>query len=45
VDQVLFAFGAAQTAGPVKWIRKLDEVKFNEAIDQTVFLKPRKTGS
>jgi hypothetical protein len=45
VDKVLFAFGAAQTAGPVKWIRKLDEVKFNEAIDQTVFLKPRKTGS
>lgn len=45
VDDVLFAFGAAQTAGPVKWVRKLSEVKFNEPIDETVFLKPRKTGS
>ena len=45
VDKVLFAFGAAQTAGPVKWRRKLTEVKFNEPIDETVFLKPTKTGS
>ena len=45
VDNVLFAFGAAQTAGPVKWSRKLNEVKFNEPIDETVFLKPTKTGS
>lgn len=45
VGEVLFAFGAAQTAGPVKWSRKLKEVKFNEPIDEAVFLKPRKTGS
>lgn len=45
VDNVLFAFGAAQTAGPVKWSRKLTEVKFNEPIDDTVFSKPQKTGS
>lgn len=45
VDKVLFAFGAAQTAGPVKWRRKVTEVKFNEPIDETVFLKPTKTDS
>lgn len=45
VDKVLFAFGAAQTAGPVKWTRKLTEVKFNEPIDETIFLKPKKPGS
>ena len=45
VDKVLFAFGAAQTAGSVKWSRQLKEVKFNEPIDETVFLKPGKTGS
>lgn len=45
VDKVLFAFGAAQTAGPLKWSRKLTEVKFNEPIDDAVFSKPAKTGS
>jgi len=45
VDKVLFAFGAAQTAGPVKWSRKLTEVKFNAPIDDTVFSKPQKTAS
>lgn len=45
VDKVLFAFGAAQTAGPVKWTRKLTEVKFNEPIDETIFLQPKKPGS
>ena len=45
VDKVLFAFGASQTAGPVKWRRKLTEVRFNEPIDETVFLKPKKNGS
>ena len=45
VDKVLFAFGAAQTAGSVKWTRQLKEVKFNEPIDETVFLKPTKTDS
>lgn len=45
VGKVLFAFGAAQTAGPVKWSRKLNEVKFNETIDETVFLKPIRTDS
>jgi len=45
VDKVLFAFGAAQTAGPVKWSRKLTEVKFNAPIDNTVFSKPQKTAS
>jgi hypothetical protein len=45
VDKVLFAFGAAQTAGSVKWTRKLTEVKFNEPIDETVFLKPKKSDS
>jgi hypothetical protein len=45
VGKVLFAFGAAQTAGAVRWTRKLDEVRFNEPIDDSVFLKPEKTGS
>jgi hypothetical protein len=45
VAKVLFAFGAVQTAGPVKWSRKLAEVKFNEPIDESVFLKPTKPGS
>lgn len=45
VDNVLFAFGAAQTAGPVKWTRKLTEVKFNEQIDDSVFLKPANKNS
>jgi len=36
VDKVLFAFGAAQTEGPVKWTRKLTEVKVNEPIDESV---------
>jgi hypothetical protein len=45
VGKVLFAFGAAQTTGPVKWTRKLTEVKFNEPIDESVFLKPSKTSS
>jgi zinc protease len=42
VDKVLFAFGAAQTAGPVKWTRKLTEVRFNEPIDDSVFARPEK---
>jgi hypothetical protein len=29
----------------VKWSRKRNEVKFNEEIDESVFLKPTKTGS
>jgi hypothetical protein len=45
VDKVLFAFGAEQTAGPVKWKRRLSEVKFNDPIDQSVFQKPAKTES
>ena len=45
VDKVLFAFSAAQTAGPVKWARKLTEVKFNEPIDDSVFLKPADVSS
>lgn len=43
VDKVWFAFGAAQTAGPVKWTRKLTEVTFNQPIDDSIFLKPEKT--
>ena len=42
VGKVLFAFGAAQTAGSITWTRKLTEVKFNEPIDHSVFLKPEK---
>jgi hypothetical protein len=45
VDNVLFAFGAAQTAGPVKWTRMLTEVKFNEPIDDSAFSKPASTSS
>lgn len=45
VDNVLFAFGAAQTAGPVKWTRKLTEVRFNQPIDDSVYLKPQKPAS
>lgn len=45
VGNVLFAFGAAQTAGPVKWTRKLTEVTFNEPIDDSAFLKPANTSS
>lgn len=45
VDRLLFAFGAAQTAGPVKWSRKLTDVKFNEPIDESIFLKPKKSDS
>jgi zinc protease len=41
VGAVLFSYGAAQTAGPVKWIRKLTEVKFNSPIDESVFEKPK----
>lgn len=44
VGKVLFAFGAAQTAGAVKWTRKLTAVRFNEAIDDSVFLKPERNG-
>lgn len=43
VDKVLFAFGAAQTEGPVKWTRKLTEVTFNQPIEDSIFLKPEKT--
>jgi hypothetical protein len=43
VGNVLFAFGAAQTAGSVKWTRRLTEVKFNAPIDESVFAKPGKT--
>lgn len=42
VDNVLVAFGAAQTAGRVKWTRKLTEVRLNQPIDDSVFLKPEK---
>lgn len=42
---VLFACGAAQTAGPVKWTRKLTEVRFNGPIEDLVFVKPGKTES
>lgn len=45
VGKVLFAFGAAQTAGPVKWNRTLSEVKFNVPIDDSLFAKPAKAGS
>jgi len=45
VGKVLFAFGAAQTAGAVKWTRKLTQVKFNEPIADSVFLKPERNGS
>jgi len=45
VGKVLFAFGAAQTAGPIKWTRKLTEVKFNEPIDESVFARPAKMDS
>ena len=45
VDKVLVAYGAAQTEGPVKWTRKLTEVKFNEPIAESVFLKPKKTSA
>lgn len=45
VGKVLFAFGAAQTAGAVKWTRKLTEVTFNQPIDDSVFLKPEKASS
>jgi len=45
VGKVLFAFAAAQTTGAVKWTRKLAEVKFNEPIDDSVFLKPAIHGS
>lgn len=41
VGNVLFSFGAAQTAGRVKWSRKLTEVKFNGPIDGSVFAKPK----
>jgi hypothetical protein len=44
VGKVLFAFGAAQTVGPVQWTRKLTEVKFNEPVDESIFLKPKNTG-
>ena len=44
VNKVLFAFGAAETAGHVKWTRKLTEVKFDEPIDESIFLKPKKAG-
>jgi hypothetical protein len=42
VGKVLFAFGAAQTGGTVKWTRKLTEVKFNQPIDNLVFARPQK---
>ena len=42
VEKVLFAFGAAQTAGSVKWTRKLTEVRFNDPIDNSVFARPEK---
>ena len=42
VEKVLFAFGAAQTTGSVKWTRKLTEVRFNKPIDHSVFAKPEK---
>lgn len=45
VGNVLFAFGAAQTAGRVKWTRTLTEVKFNGPIDDSVFAKPGKPES
>lgn len=41
VGDVLFSYGAAQTSGPVKWTRKLTEVKFNVPIDESVFEKPK----
>lgn len=40
LGKVLFAFGAAQTEGPVKWKRALTEVKFNAPIDDSIFAKP-----
>ena len=45
VGKVLFAFGAAQTAGTIKWTRKLTEVRFNEPISDSIFLKPGTNGS
>ena len=42
VGKVRFAFGATQTSGPVKWTRKLTEVRFNEPTDDSVFVKPGK---
>jgi hypothetical protein len=45
VGRVLFAFGAAQTAGAVKWTHKLTEVRFNEPIDDSIFLKPKQNGA
>jgi hypothetical protein len=42
VGKVLFAFGAAQTAGSVKWVRKLNEVKFNDPINDSIFARPSK---
>ncbi|HET9407931.1 MAG TPA: hypothetical protein VFO39_11895 [Candidatus Sulfotelmatobacter sp.] len=41
VGKVLFAFGAAQTGGGTNWSRKLTEVKFNDPVDDSVFLKPK----
>ena len=32
VDNVLFAFGAAQTKGPVKWNRRLTDVTFKATL-------------
>jgi len=42
VGKELFAFGAAKTARPMKWTRKLTEVRFNEPDRRLRFRKARK---
>lgn len=43
VDKVRFAFAASMTSPNGGWIRKLDEVKFNVPIDDSVFARPSNT--